>query len=78
MLRSRSKPSISYRTRMVVEVVVVVELVGMGVEELDRSSCSGAKRLEVVVGQVGLVVLEVLVVLAYLAYLDLPCFLVVP
>jgi len=53
---------------------VVVGLVGMGVEELDRSSCSGAKRLEVVVGLVGLVVLEVLVVLAYLAYLDLPCF----
>merc|ERR1719457_453392 len=46
----------------------------MGVEELDRSSCSGAKRLEVVVGLVGLVVLGVLVVLAYLAYLDLPCF----
>jgi len=55
---------------------VVVEVVGMVVVGLGKSSCNGAKRLVVVVGLVELVALEVLEVLAYLAYRDLPCFLV--
>ena len=63
---------------IIFHMVVVVEVLGMVVVAMGRFSCSGVKRLEVVVVQGELVVLGVLGVLAYLAYRDLLAYLVDP